>query len=452
MPRSRQRRPYGPPGVLVSHPVRQHSWATARALQRAGLLQAFVTSIDYDAGHGPYRLLEAPLLPSRLRARLHAQLEKRAVRIDDRSVVHTPGLWPLAITSTRPLLTKLGRSDLFTALLEDTFDYWVSRELCEARPRAVHCFEGSALRTFTRAKQLHIPCILDVASDHTGFVRVRQEEARALRESGALEQARRVDTAIHPKIYAERAIADYLLVPAHHIRDAVLADGASPDKIVMMPYGVDTEQFVPPATARQSAGRFTALFVGKLGMRKGEQFLLRAWEELRLEDAELVLVGGGEVGLIEALRINGNPTVRWAGNVPHSMVLKYYQEADIFVLPSLCEGSALVIYEAMACGSPVITTPTAGSIVRDGVDGYIVPSRDVGALKDRIEALYRDRAALRCMGKNARERVVQSYTWKHYEQRLAAFYREVVFRDRASADMSGQHGQSDSGSGRETRA
>ena len=68
-----------------------------------------------------------------------------------------------------------------------------------------------------------------------------------------------------------------------------------------------------------------------------------------------------------------------------------YQQADIFVLPSIEEGSALVTYEAMACGLPVVTTPNAGSVVRDGVEGFIVSIRDPDALAERIESV-----ALRC--------------------------------------------------------
>ncbi len=81
-------------------------------------------------------------------------------------------------------------------------------------------------------------------------------------------------------------------------------------------------------------------------------------------------------------------------NVPYHQVHSVYRGADIFVYPSLHEGSALAIGEALASGLPVITTANAGSVVRDGEEGYIVPIRDVEALMDRILTLYLDREPL----------------------------------------------------------
>src|SRR5262249_22910701 len=106
-------------GVLVSHPVKQHSWATARTLQRAGLLQAYVTSINYDPGWGPYRLL--PLLPRRLSARLLKELKKREVRIDDRRAVSTPGLWPLLFAGARPVMRGPAMASQLQWLLDASF-------------------------------------------------------------------------------------------------------------------------------------------------------------------------------------------------------------------------------------------------------------------------------------------------------------------------------------------
>src|SRR5207244_1153869 len=113
-----------------------------------------------------------------------------------------------------------------------------------------------------------------------------------------------------------------------------------------------------------------------------------AWQELKLNSAELIVAGGGESRFLEYLRETSGHNVRWVGNIPHNEIIEYYHSADVFVFPSLFESFGLVVAEAMACELPVITTPTAGSIVRDGIDGYIVPPRDVAALKEKMEALY----------------------------------------------------------------
>jgi glycosyltransferase involved in cell wall biosynthesis len=103
----------------------------------------------------------------------------------------------------------------------------------------------------------------------------------------------------------------------------------------------------------------------------------------------------------------------------------YFQQADVFVFPSLYEGSALVIYEALASGLPVITTPNSGSVVRDGLEGYVVPIRDARALAEKIAQLYSDRALRKDMGARARRRA-EEYPWSAYRRRLAEFIRPLV--------------------------
>ena len=90
---------------------------------------------------------------------------------------------------------------------------------------------------------------------------------------------------------------------------------------------------------------------------------------------------------------------------------------DVFLLPSVSEGSAGVCYEALAAGLPVITTPNAGSVVRDGIDGFIVPIRSPEAIIEKLDRLASDPDLLAFMSKNARERSAD-YTLERYGERL----------------------------------
>jgi glycosyltransferase involved in cell wall biosynthesis len=112
--------------------------------------------------------------------------------------------------------------------------------------------------------------------------------------------------------------------------------------------------------------------------------------------------------------------------VPRTDIPAYFRWADVFVLPSICEGSALVIYEALASGLPVITTPNSGSVVRDNVDGSIVPIRSSDAIAECLEQFAKD-ADLRCtMGQNARENALQSLSWQAYAERLVSQSELIV--------------------------
>ena len=101
---------------------------------------------------------------------------------------------------------------------------------------------------------------------------------------------------------------------------------------------------------------------------------------------------------------------------------EHYQWGDVFVLPSVCEGSATVIYEALGHGLPVITTPNAGSVVRDGLDGFIVPIRDAAAIVRCLDRLASDGELWREMSRNARQRSLQ-FTLRSYQERLLQVLR-----------------------------
>jgi glycosyltransferase involved in cell wall biosynthesis len=127
------------------------------------------------------------------------------------------------------------------------------------------------------------------------------------------------------------------------------------------------------------------LFVGTLQLRKGIQYLLEAKRLLRTDSITIRLVGPSQLSEMALRQLRREVEV--VGPVPRSELASHYDWADIFVLPTLSEGAANVCHEAMAAGLPVITTPNAGSIVRDGLDGHIVPIRNAAALCEAIEDL-----------------------------------------------------------------
>ncbi len=87
--------------------------------------------------------------------------------------------------------------------------------------------------------------------------------------------------------------------------------------------------------------------------------------------------------------------MRHLGFVPHAKLHEAYQSADVFVFPSLAEGGVYVIYEALAAGLPCIVSANAGSAVRDGIEGFVVPVGDVEALAARLTQLAGDEALRR---------------------------------------------------------
>jgi len=218
----------------------------------------------------------------------------------------------------------------------------------------------------------------------------------------------------------EIELSDSILVGSSFVRDTFMASGVAPEKIRVIPYGVDVERFSPrPRAAARPSGRFRVLFVGQIGERKGISYLLRAYDAFKKPDSELHLVGDFVRGA-DVYR-SFEPLFTHSPNVPQARLPPLFGAADVFVLPTLVEGMPLVVLEAMASGLPVIATPHGpADVLRDGTDGYIVPCGDSDAIAERLERLYRDRDLRLEMGRNARESA-ERWSWNRYATAAADF-------------------------------
>src|SRR5207245_2483570 len=132
----------------------------------------------------------------------------------------------------------------------------------------------------------------------------------------------------------------------------------------------------------------------------------------------------GEVVLSPAKLAPYQGLATFLGQIARSRMAEVFRWADVFVFPSICEGSALVTYEALASGLPVIATPNTGSMVRHGIDGMIVPIRDVEALAAAIDRFARDRNFLASCSRNA-VAGRSALGLAAYQERLVAVCRQV---------------------------
>lgn len=219
----------------------------------------------------------------------------------------------------------------------------------------------------------------------------------------------------------EFALADYIVAESVFSRESFLKQGVPLNKILVIPRGVDVQRFSP--IPHKNGSPFRVLFVGQLCFRKGVHYLLEAWSSLKLKDAELVLAGGIHEEVKGNLnRYKNDTSIKHVGFVKDPETL--YRESSVFALPSIVEGSAKVTYEAMAAGLPVIVTPNAGSVARDGLDGYIVPIRNVDALMERIHDLYKNKVLREEMGENARKWMGE-HTWDHHRSKMIKAYEDA---------------------------
>jgi glycosyltransferase involved in cell wall biosynthesis len=236
-------------------------------------------------------------------------------------------------------------------------------------------------------------------------------------------------TATHPGVY-EREIQSYtecdrISVPSLYVKRTFIEHGISEHKLIHVPYGTSLTEFYP---VQKEDNIFRVIHCGGITLRKGVAYLLQAFYELQLPNAELWLVGSLDPEMEPFLQKYKSPQIVLKGKQPQNQLRWFYSQCSVFCIASIEEGLAMVQPQAMACGLPIIhTTNTGGEdIVRDGVDGFCIPIRDIEAIKEKILFFYEHPDRLAEIGENALERAKTSLSWDDYGEKIIAAYQGIL--------------------------
>lgn len=409
------------PTVLLSRTtVNQNSRNALRSLVEHEMLAEFWTTFVWD----PKSIWNLPL-PKGVRR----QLERRAISEAPPGLVRSVPCREMVRLGARGTSLEnflcSGERPFSIFSMDLNFDERIARRIRKARPDIIYAYEGAALQTFREARQHEIATIEEQSSGYWRWTRdllAREAERRP-------DFADILPTLKDPASRLERKdeelqLADYVFVPSEHVRDT-LAGVVPHEKIRMISYGAPE---VKPRLhfSGDSSVPLKVLFVGNLGQQKGIGYLFEAMDLLGAM-AELTMVGrrlGANARVDEACR-----RWKWHETLPHSQVLEIMRQADVLVLPSLSEGCALVVLEALACGLPVIITPNTGSLefVRDGQEGFVVPICQAETIACRLELLHRNREMLAEMSRRAQATAAQR-SWERYRDEWAQTIRSLPWR------------------------
>ncbi len=252
-------------------------------------------------------------------------------------------------------------------------------------------------------KRVEVELLAREAALHPGW-----EHAPAGEPTGAV-------LALAEREEAEWAEADLILCGSGFVREGIAARGGPVERCAVVPYGVAPASGRPgPRLWEEPSRPLRVLTVGAVGLRKGSPYVL---ETARLCRGQAVfrMVGPihAEASALHAL----SQEVEVLGPIPRSEIARQYAWADVFFLPSVCEGSATVTYEALAHGLPVLTTPNAGSVVTHGRDGWVVPLGDTAGMAMCLATLKHDVSCLRSASELAYT-TSNSYNIAFYRDRL----------------------------------
>jgi glycosyltransferase involved in cell wall biosynthesis len=390
--------------VVASHAARQANiYYRPRAAEQAGAEVSFLTGVYYRPDRFPYSFVR--YLPSARRERIEIELEKR--RLEGLSPENVISLLGPALEMT---LRPMGKTRQWFAIHDWLASRWVSgQKNLRNEPTVLHCFQGCARRT------------LRAARIHPNVVRLLEVTVPPLPPLPECVQSAEYQAA---RLAEELREAEFVLVQSEYSARAVEQLGVSADRLLRCHLGVDTDLYRPRVGERRP-GPVRVLFLGGTMFRKGATHLFQAWNELRLEGAEL-LVSGNPLwyGTESSFLPEGMPNFTILGRVPDSKYLELLQDADILVHPSLAEGGCNVVYESLACGLPCIVSTNATSAVRSGKEGIVFPVGNIRALKGAIQLLCQEPELRRQMGEAARKRA-ESLCWDRYLANLGVIYEQL---------------------------
>ncbi|MDP2938691.1 MAG: glycosyltransferase family 4 protein [Candidatus Omnitrophota bacterium] len=394
-------------GILVSSvDLRPSLMSILKGLDEAGLLKQVITTvaIDPDSIFGKGIKAICGVLPSNYRRGIDRRF------LPDFLKGKTQTLYSRELI--RLLLNRL-EGGIFTHRVWLWAELGFDRKVASRYSGIFSCIYGmehSSLETFTRQKKQGGLCILRQVTAHGRTIAnvIRRETKRFPEYTGPylrlfLED---IERSLARK-EAEYQLADLIVGNSSFVKETFVQAGVAHEKIVVIPTGCPPCSKIPGNAGRGNKP-LIFLFVGRQLLRKGIPYLLKAWHLLRPgRNAELWLVGSNEIPNTIFKKQEGG--IRYFGVLSQSNLARIYSQADVFVLPTLLEGLAYVVLEALSYGLPIITTQESGcgNFVQNGHNGFVIESANPESLCNAMAWCLGHRHQLQGMGEASMEKAAR---------------------------------------------
>lgn len=407
--------------ILLTHPTgNANVRAVLDSLYHADLLARYVTTVGWSKS-------SYPLLSDKTRGKLRrnyalppGKIDVHPLREAVRLLAGPPG--------TRWLTTHETGWASMDSVGQD-LDRYAAQSLRRGRygsdVRVVYAYEDCAQQLFEAAQALGLRRVyeLPIAYWETAQRLLREEAARYPDWEPTLGGTRDSDEKLARKT-RELELAELVICPGNFVLESLPPQVREKKRCLIAPFGSPEVQPAKPA-AKRNGGPLRVLFAGALTQRKGLADVFAAMKLLKSDDAQLIVMGS----LLRPLSWYREqfPNFIYEAPRPHREFLELMRTCDVFVLPSIVEGRALVQQEAMACGLPVIATRNAGAddLIIDGETGFMVPIRSPAAIAEKVSWCVRNRSHVSGMG-IAGQRRARELTWHSYGEAILVAIRSLI--------------------------
>lgn len=407
--------------IIVAHEGKQHSFKTAEALYQQNHLFKYITTI-YDK---PYSITYF------LKFLLKGNIKKKCLSHKDPIIPNNyviqycewMGLLRLFLSKI-PFLYK--RFPHIYNWLHDNFGRKVAKFAIENNVDAVIMYDSNANECWKilKEKAPHIKRILDVTiANRLYSYHAYHLDAELYKDSKILIEEKDINDFINQKRTEEElTLSQYFLAGSEFVKKSLLFSNVPSQSIYIVPYGVNNNLFKNNNSTNpnnKDKQPLTLIYVGNVCYRKGIHHLLSVVSEFNNQEISLYIIGSYSKNEDYFTLYEKYKNIKFVGFVTHDTLFKYYNQADIFILPSLSEGFAQVSLEAMSCGLPIICTTNSGcnDIIEDYKNGFVIKPSDRKQLKEKIEWFINHKDKIKEMGINAMH-TASKYTWKEYFENL----------------------------------
>jgi glycosyltransferase involved in cell wall biosynthesis len=423
------RRPVGTPRVLISNGFnRFHLAVAAEEAARRGSLHMLVTGAYPTRGATLIARIARPLGAARI-----GRLLDRSVELP--TTLISPSWRAELVHEAATAATRLGMRRLGGALdVASTRSYArrAGKIVRNSRAHVYHYRSGFGGPSVEEARARGLVALCDHSIAHPALVE------HLVAHRGRLSRS---DERTHVSPFWRHVLddvqrADHVVVNSAFVKETFVYQGWDPKRVDVVYWGVDDAFLdVIPSRPAHARGPLRLAFAGHLAGRKGAHELERALAQLDDVDWTLAVAGAVDREDSAASALIRDHRVLVHGTVTRPALAGILAETDVFVFPSLAEGSARVVFEALAAGCYVVTTPNAGSIVEDGVHGALVPVGDQAAVAAAIRHAAEDRERLATIGARNAQIVREQYRQEHYGDELTRLYARLADRKQWPASM-----------------
>ena len=314
------------------------------------------------------------------------------------------------------------------------FDQFVAKALTKKNnplPKAVYAYEDGALETFKAAKRLGINCVYDLPIAYWETSRkLMKEEADRLPKWAATIGGGIKDSEIKlMRKQKELELADIVVGPGSFVMDS-LPEWSKNKKKIISPFGSPNSISINSKSetsikSNADCKKLRVLFVGSMGQRKGLGDLFQAMHLLNNPNIELVALGSLLVPM--EFYKNAFPNFTYEPVRSHPEILKLMRTCDVLCLPSIVEGRALVMQEAMSQGLPIIITPNTGGadLIIENETGFLIPIRNASMIAEKINWFFENKNQLEYMGEKAKQHA-SNYTWENYAKTIVDELKQTL--------------------------